>query len=449
MKSKVLLGDGDASLIKNALRLFLNQMLFVLSYIVPHRKGSILIGAGLGKRFMGNPKYLYLELLNQRRENPALDFFWITESKDILGEFTGKGWPVLDKFSVRGFWNLLRAEFLVIESGMVAREVLHDVAYAWLFFGRFNVIQTWHGSPMKRICLDALMDRGLDTWFERLFYNLIKAEYGSYECIVAQSEYDQKILSGAFSNRNVSIFGSARNDIFFDTVKAVEEFDCTLNLNSYTRVLLYAPTYREAKAPVLNSKIFSHRSQPLEPFSTAFLAQLNSELAQRNWVLLVKKHHLDKALKIQDELSHIVEVGQVDDIQELLVHADVLVTDYSSVCFDYLQAERPIIYYVYDLESYVYESRSFYIDYEKKVAGPFARNEHELLTLILGSDTWFYAEPYRSEFAGSRREFQKFSDGLATKRLLRYMRLRSSGYGVAEAAEATEASPAVDLLEAN
>jgi hypothetical protein len=110
---------------------------------------------------------------------------------------------------------------------------------------------------------------------------------------------------------------------------------------------------------------------------------------------------------------------------------------------------RPIIYYVYDLESYIYETRSFYIDYEKKIAGPFARNEQELLALILGSDTWFYAEPYRSEFVGSRREFQKFSDGLATKRLLRYMRLRSSGYGVTKAAETAEASAAVELLEAN
>jgi CDP-glycerol glycerophosphotransferase len=449
MKKKALLGDGDASLTRNGLRFFLNQMLFVLSYVVPHRKGSIVIGAGLGKRFMGNPKYLYLELLNQRRENPTLDFFWITESKDIYRDFSGNGWPVLDKFSVRGFWSLLRAEFLVIESGMVAKEVLHDVAYAWLLFGRFNVIQTWHGSPMKRICLDALKDRGLDTLFERLFYNLIKAEYGSFECIVAQSEYDQKILSGAFSNNSVPIFGSARNDIFFDTSKAVEEFDSNLDLKRYTRVLLYAPTYREAKAPVLSSKVFSHRSQPLEPFSTAFLAQLNTELVQRNWVLLVKKHHLDKALKIQDDLTNIIEVGQVDDIQEILVHADVLVTDYSSVCFDYLQADRPIIYYVYDLESYGYETRSFYIDYEKKITGPFARNEKELLALILESDAWFNAEPYRSEFVNFRREFQQFSDGLATRRLLRYMNLRSSGYGVSEAAEAIEASPRVELLEAN
>jgi len=444
MKNKSLLGDGDASIIRNAFRFFLNQMLFVLSYLVPHKKGSILIGAGLGKRFMGNPKYLYLELLSQRGENPTLDFFWITENKEIFNEFKQNGWPVLHKFSMKGFWSLLRAEFLVIESGMMAKEVLHDVAYAWLFLGRFNVIQTWHGSPMKRICLDALEDRGLNTFIERLFFNLTKVEYSSYECIVAQSDYDQEVLSGAFSNKNVPIFGSARNDIFFETVKTVEKFESTLNLASYTRVLLYAPTYRESKAPVVKSKIFSHRSQPLEPFSTGFLQQLNTELAQRNWILLVKKHHLDTALTIQEELTNVVEVGRIDDIQELLVHSDVLITDYSSVCFDFLQAERPIIYYVYDLESYIHETRSFYIDYKERITGPFAKNESELLTLILESDVWFYSDPYRSEFVRFRREFQRFSDGLATKRILQYINLRSNGYPIFDA---IEAACTVEILE--
>lgn len=444
MKDKLLLGDGDASMFRNGWRFFLNQALLVLSFLVPHRRGSVVIGAGLGKRFMGNPKYLYLELLRLREEGASLDFHWITENNDICDEFAEKGWPVVHKFSWHGFWSLLRAEFLVIESGMMAREVLHDVAYAWLFLGRFNVIQTWHGSPMKRICLDALKDRGMNSIIERLFFNLSKMEYGSYECVVAQSEYDQKILSGAFGNKNVPIFGSARNDIFFGTVRGVENLEDMLQLGAYERVLLYAPTYRESKAPVMNSKVFNHRAQPLEPFSSNFLKQLNSELAKRNWILLVKKHHLDTALTIQNELTHVVEVGQVDDIQELLVHTDVLLTDYSSVCFDYLQADRPIIYYVYDLEDYMHETRAFYINFKERITGPFAKNETELLSLILQSDDWFNAEPYRSDFLRFRREFQRFSDGLASKRLLQYMNLRSTGYPVAKA---IEASSATELIE--
>ncbi len=439
MSTQKQLGDGDSSLVRILFRFVLNQALLAMSFVVPKRRGLVLFGAGLGKRFMGNPKYVYLRLLQKRACESSvpseLAFYWITEDEKLIGELRARQWPVIDKFSLNGFWKLLRAEFLVVESGMMATEVLHDVAYAWLFLGRFSVIQTWHGSPIKRICLDALHDRGNHTLIEKLFYLATRLEYQRFDCVIAQSQHDLKVLSSAFSNSRVWLFGSARNDAFYHEFEKVENLPARFNLKSYSRVLIYAPTYREAKSSVFGGSLFRHRDEPVVPFSETFLTDLNKTLASRNWLLLVKKHHLDKALTISGSATNIIDVGPVDDIQELLAVSDALITDYSSICFDFLQSGKPIIYYVYDLERYISETRNFYIEYSKEISGPFARTEQELLSYLLTLDEWFEDPKYQANLSDFRNRFQSHFDGRAADRLISYLVSRSNGVARADAAK--------------
>lgn len=429
-------GEGDSSHVRIFLRFFLNQVLFLFSYLIPKQKGLVVLGSGHGKRFMGNPKYVYLTMLKDfdisKNSTPDLDFYWITENKQLYHNFINRGWPVLDKFTLRGFWYLLRAEFLVIESGMMSTEVLHDVAYAWLLIGRFKVVQTWHGTAIKRISLDALRYRGVNTIVERLFFWLLVQEFKTYDCVIAQSEYDQQQLPSAFDCDNVPILGSPRNDVFHQKFESIEQPYDRYNLRKFDRIVLYAPTYRETQSK--NSGIYQHRVEPFEPFTQEFQGRLDEILFKRNWLMLVKKHHFDHSLSIKPDLRNIVNLSGVDDIQELLIHTDILLTDYSSVYFDFFQSGRPIIHYVYDLENYVTRNRDFYIEFSDAAAGPFAHNEEEVLQYILGVDEWFYDQSYRTHYLSYCRKYHRFNDGCASERLIIYLQHRSNGFGKDEAA---------------
>ena len=125
--------------------LFLNSLLFLLSYLVPKRPGSLLLGGGLGHRFAGNTKYFYLLLCREsgNEASPIRQFAWITKNRDLQAQLLAQGAPALFAWSVKGFWAILRAEQLAIESGNAPGIGGHDIAYERLFLGRFRVFQTW------------------------------------------------------------------------------------------------------------------------------------------------------------------------------------------------------------------------------------------------------------------------------------------------------------------
>jgi len=366
--------------------LSLNLSLFILSYIISRKKGLILLGGGLGKKFNGNSKYFYLYLIRKHSERklyPCISFYWITESYKLYQELKEKNMPVLYKYSIRGFWQILRAEYIVIESGTAIGEGGHDIGYERLFFGKFNIVQTWHGIPIKRICLDALEDRGLNNVLEIVYYYLHKKELSLYCCVPAQSKYDQQVLTKAFANPNARILGSARNDIFFDHQYSYKNYQQKFALDKYKKVILYAPTFRD-------------RENSVKPFTEDDLDELNRFFVDQNYVFLVKKHAFDKNLVIPSDLLRIIDVSdKVDDIQEVLIHSDILITDYSSVCFDFALTGRPIIYYPYDFGDYLQSSRKLYIDYFTDMPGPFAKNARELLDLIVNWNIWFEDHNYQ------------------------------------------------------
>ena len=129
--------------------LLLNLSLFVLSYIIPKNNNLYLFGAGRGTLFKGNPKYLYLYLL--KNEYPY-QISWITKNRSVYDRLNEKSYPVLKMYSIMGFWKILKAKYLIIE--MSAR----DVYFIGYIAGNFNFIQTWHGTPLKKIWYHLMKD---------------------------------------------------------------------------------------------------------------------------------------------------------------------------------------------------------------------------------------------------------------------------------------------------
>ena len=120
--------------------------------------------------------------------------------------------------------------------------------------------------------------------------------------------------------------------------------------------------------------------------------------------------------------NNIISVKRNVDIMDLLIIADVLITDYSSVFYDYLLTLRPIIFFADDLEKYT-EIRDFYYDYESFIPGPFAQTGEELIQSIKNVDLW--NSEYEEKRKIMRDKFNKYSDGRATERIIEMLNLKT------------------------
>lgn len=394
---------GYVHVVRIAVGLIANGLLFCLSWLVPKRPRTALLGGGLGRRYCGSPKYLFIYLCKaaESGDRPLDEFAWITRNRRVHDRLKAEGKPVIWGPSLAGFWRILRAEWLVTES-VPAGVGGHDIAYERIFFGRFKVAHTWHGSPLKRVCLDALRDRPNHRWYEKLHYHLVRTEFRSLHCILGLAEIDSEVLKGAFDNDRVVTLGYPRNDILLGDPEA---WPMTRRFGQYDKVILYAPTFRD-------------HGDVVTPFSDPFLRRLQGELAARNWVMLTKLHRFDRCFRPPEGLANIVDVSVlVEDASEVLVETDMVVTDYSSVAVDFMLLDRPIIYYPYDLKDYIARSRKMYFDFFDWAPGPIAESEERVLELILSAAEWFADDAHQARFQAARRRFHKYLDAGASHRM--------------------------------
>lgn len=385
---------------------FLQFIAGLLSYLVPKQKNLVVFGAGDAKQFQGNPKYLYLYLYNQQATN--LSFYWSTKSKAQQKILQGKRLPFINPYSLKGFWFILRAKYLVIEKSSF------DVYYTKMILGRFNFIQTWHGTPLKMIGIDASNQNNANLFQDKnkIIYKLLKKfrffSRQKYRLILAPSEEIAVIFKSAFENNRVQVTGYPRNDVFFNQKLSLKDYRIQFQLNTFNKIILYAPTFRD-------------NNEAQSPFDSDLKA-FNKQLREKNYFMLVKKHPWQKNFTIPEGMSHISDVSsQVDDIQELLPYIDILVTDYSSVFYDFMITQKPIVFYPYDYEEYITQCRHLYFNYYNDLPGPFAKNEEELIHLICHNTEWFENENYQKSYEDLIARFNQFQDGFSSQRVLNLM----------------------------
>ena len=406
---------------KKGLDFCLNLLQSILSLFIPKRKGSMVFGSmsGWSTGFNNSSKSLFLFLLANRHRELVT---WVTDNPRDYLLLIIRGYPVAYKYSPRCFWKVLRAEFLVTTDDP-EHMTYSDIP------GRFKIVQLWHGTPLKWIGSDDKSNRKInhpftsgaslatkvhDIAWAKVHHHLLKTRLRPYFLTVASSREDQKVFRRVFYSRKVEILGSPRNDIFFNSSLATEDYGRKLELGAFSKVLLYAPTFRD-------------RPTGIEPFSEDFSLALGDYLVKNNYLLLVKGHPTTYYRKMHLKVANnVVDVSDlVSDIQELLIHVDVLITDYSSVAFDFALTDKPIIFYPYDYENYIKNCRGLYFDYFHDLPGPFARNEADLLELIRTAADWSVAKDYVERYRSFKKRFNEFEDGLSSERVLRRLGILS------------------------
>ena len=134
------------------------------------------------------------------------------------------------------------------------------------------------------------------------------------------------------------------------------------------------------------------------------------------YVLLVRSHYLNHVVLPPSVRGRVIDVSGHHDVTPLLALADGLITDYSSVMFDYALLDRPMFFFTYDYEEYVHEGRGTYFDLRERAPGPVVRTEEELYTALVSLDE--QAEKYAEAREGFVAEFGEYDKGTAAQTIV-------------------------------
>ncbi|QCD56255.1 CDP-glycerol glycerophosphotransferase family protein [Streptomyces hawaiiensis] len=295
----------------------------------------------------------------------------------------------------RRYWEVLAA----------AKYLVNNVNFPNAVVKRPDAIhvQTHHGTPLKRMGIDQMAfpaaAQGLD--FRALLERIDKWDFS-----VSANSHTTRMWERAYPSRYVSLdHGYPRNDVYYtagaDDIRTVR---ARLGIAPGRRAVLYAPTHRDYEAgwtPRLD------------------LAALADRLGE-DTVLLVRGHYFyggaASPLTNLRRTGRIIDVSSYDPVEELCLAADALVTDYSSIMFDYANLDRPIVIYADDWETYR-TTRGVYFDLMAEAPGPVARTQQEL-TEILTTEAWRDESAAKTR-AVFRRRFCEYDDGRAAERVVR------------------------------
>lgn len=260
-------------------------------------------------------------------------------------------------------------------------------------------VQTWHGTPLKRIAFD--IERPSMPDHQRYLRNLTR-DVAAWDALVSPNPFTTSTMRRAFGYEGrVLETGYPRNDALLapDRASARGAVRARLGLAEPDTAVLIAPTWRDNDS-------FSF---PVD------LGALAEQLGGSQTILL-RAHHLVAATVSAQPHPNVVDVSSWPDVRELLLAADVLVTDYSSVMFDFAITRKPMIFFVYDLDRYRDDLRGFYLDFAATAPGPLLRTSEELCDAL--RDVRAATAPHAEARERFRERFCALEDGGASGRVL-------------------------------
>ncbi|MER7175874.1 bifunctional glycosyltransferase/CDP-glycerol:glycerophosphate glycerophosphotransferase [Streptomyces mesophilus] len=263
------------------------------------------------------------------------------------------------------------------------------------------LIQTQHGTPLKHMGLD-LQDRpaaARDTDFGQLMASADKWDY-----VLSANRHSTLTWERVFpATYEILEYGYPRNDRFLHaTSHEVARLRETLGIPEGSTAILYAPTYRDYRSTQRTS---------------VDLERMLRELGPR-YTVLTRAHHSYEAPLATADSARLIDVSSHPSVETLCLASDALVTDYSSLMFDYANLDRPIVIYADDWEAYE-AARGTYFDLRAFPPGTVARSEDELID-IFATGHWRGSRSAQLR-AAFRERFCAYDDGRAAERVVRHL----------------------------
>ncbi len=372
------------------------KAIFSIVGMLPADSRLIVFESFLGKQYSCNPRAIYEYL---KENHPEYKMYWSIDPR-YASSFEGKGLNVVNRFSFQWLFLMARAKFWVSNSRLPL----------WIPKPNHTVyLQTWHGTPLKRLAADMeeVHMPGTDTQsYKRNFL----AESSRWDYLISPNRYSTEIFRRAFAFEKTMLeTGYPRNDILYtvNTSSNIAEIKSRLKLPKDKKIILYAPTWRDNEFYDTGKYKFNLKLD---------LARMEEELGD-DYIILLRMHYLiAENLDLSPFKGFAFDTSQHEDIRELYLVADLLITDYSSVFFDYANLQRPMIFFVYDIESYRDQLRGFYFEFEQDAPGPLVKTTQDVINEIKRYETNGYELP--DHFNEFHQKFCYLEDGNSTKRVV-------------------------------
>jgi CDP-glycerol glycerophosphotransferase len=343
-----------------------------------------------GKDYSDSPKAIHQELLRRR---PDLEHLWVVRDHRAV---TPPGTRAVVLESAEWYEAYARSRYIVGNT--------HFPRWITKRPGQ-TIVQTWHGTPLKRIGFDFDND-----WFADTDYlQALEREGRQWRLLLSPNRFSTPIFERAFRySGEILESGYPRNDVLLadDRELLAARVREQLGIPAGKKVVLYAPTWREDRL----RHVGGHQLD----------LHLDLELLQRelgeDHVVLVRPH-----AHVVDEVpgvgnGFVWDVGSYPDIADLYLVADVLITDYSSVMFDFAVTGRPILFFTYDLDHYRDTLRGFYFDFETEAPGPLLDTTAAIVDALRDIDR--VVKENAPAYEAFRTTYCDLDDGHAAKRVV-------------------------------
>lgn len=364
----------------------------------PYDKPTVVFESFGGRQISDSPYAIYLKL----KDRPDINCIWSIE-KNQQEYCKNNNIPYAIRRTLKWVIHLQKARIWVINTRLP--KWVKKPSYV-------HYIQTWHGTPLKKLGLDIKEVTMPNTNTEMYHQNFVN-ETHRWDALLSANNYSTNIFRKAFDYHNKILeVGYPRNDKLINTDKdTVRTIKQRLGIPENKKVVLYAPTYRDNSFVNKGEYLFKM------PFS---IERLLKKLG-KDTILVLRMHYLIVSqLNLDKYDGQVMDFSKYHDISDLYLISDLLITDYSSVFFDFAYLKKPILFFPYDYSEYKDELRGFYLNYEKDLPGEIAWTQEELIRKAdecLDFDYEAYNEKYKRFYT----EFCPIHDGKSTDKIITYI----------------------------
>lgn len=352
------------------------------------------------RHYSDSPKALYQELMQNERY-AAYHSVWVLREPASLQDK-----PALPRTRIVRYDSPDYRQAMVCARYIVTNSMMPPF---WKRRQGQALIQTWHGTPLKRLGCDITTDcNQFDT--VREMHRRYQTQARQFSYLLSPSAFCSDKLTSAFAlkalhKENILIEeGYPRNDRLYTWTEAeARAIRQRLDIPEGKRVVLYAPTFRDNQ----------QQGQEYVYTPQVDFERLTDALGDEVIWLFRAHYFVSSQFDFARFGGRVRDVSGVEDINDLYIISDLLITDYSSVFFDYANLRRPLLFYMYDREEYQHQLRDFYLDLSV-LPGPVVQTQEALIPAVRQLLTAFTPDDRYRAFCN---RFAYRDDGGASRRV--------------------------------
>lgn len=372
------------------------KLIFAIIGLLPTKKNLVMFESFHGKQFSDSPRAIYEYM---QTHNLDYHLYWSVDRRH-MHIFKDKDVKYVRRFSLKWLLLMTSAKYWITNSRLPL----------WIPKPKNTIyVQTWHGTPLKRLAADMEEVHMPGTNTEKYKENFLK-ESSKWDYLVSPNAYSTEIFTRAFNFKKQLIeSGYPRNDILYtdNNEAAINKIKSKLQLPLDKKIILYAPTWRDNQFYSKGKYKFNLELD---------LEKMKNELGDE-YIVILRMHYLvAENLDLAAFSEFAYDFSYHEDIRELYLISDLLITDYSSVFFDFANLQRPMIFFVYDIEEYRDNLRGFYFDFEKEAPGLLTKSTDEIIAEVKRLDCEGFTPT--TEIEAFYEKFCYLEKGESTKRVV-------------------------------